>query len=191
MRVELLRLVRTLNRECKGWIDAELWHVGYTFRPVDMPQRVSLLHYFVSIAEARVVLPAAMYELEGDHDTIRLVVESEGVSFVTLHLPRGVRVSGSLTMTGRCGSLTMTKCTSTGRSIDVEPGASLVTEDTLVFGNSGWGGGGGVSCRGEMTATRCIVDDNRSTGVSVIGGSAELVDCVIRKNGHSGLCASN
>jgi len=45
--------VRTLSRECKEWVDAELLHVGYTMRPVDMPIRMFLLHHCVGIAGAR------------------------------------------------------------------------------------------------------------------------------------------
>jgi len=57
MRVQLVLLVRTLNRECKEWVDAEMRHLGYTMRPIDMPQRVALLRRFVRIEGARVVLP--------------------------------------------------------------------------------------------------------------------------------------
>jgi len=196
-RVELVLLVRTLNRECKEWVDAELQHVGYTMRPVDMPQRVPLLRRFVQIEGARVVLPAATYELtivnggtlqiaagvtlvgqEGvllSGENRRLQVASEGVRFESLHLPQGVGI--------RSGSLTMAKCTSTGQAIDA--GASLVIEDSRVFGVRGFG----MNCSGEVKATRCTFEDNGFSGTLVSGkqASAELVDCVIRKNGWEGL----
>ena len=52
------------------------------------------------------------------------------------------------------GSVTMTKCTSTGQKIFVRPGASLVMEDSRIFGvrgqhGSATVGGSGVACQGE------------------------------------------
>ena len=102
------------------------------------------------------------------------MVASEGVSFVAMHLPQGVRVREG-------GSLTMKKCTSTGGQIAVEEGTNLVMEDCRVFGNRDWA----VSCEGDVKATRCT----SSIGVIVRGGhaSAELVDCVIRKHKFYGV----
>ena len=167
-------------------------------RPVDMPIRTPLLRRFVGLAGARVVLPAAVYELIAVGGQLmiaagvtlvgqegvalagyyaRLVVESEGVSFESMHLPLGVMI--------REGGLTMKKCTSTGQEISVQEGASLVMEDTRTFGSSGFG----VTCLGDVKATRCTVEDNGHTGVYVDGeeASAELVDFVIRKNGQHGV----
>ena len=44
-------------------------------------------------------------------------------------------------------------------------------------------------CRGNMKATRCIVDGSRNEDVEVNGehASAELVECDIRNNGNGGL----
>ena len=96
-----------------------------------------------------------------------LEVESEGVRFESLHLPRGVFVEG--------GSLMMTKCVSTGSAIQVDKGASLVMEDTRDFDCAD-----GVDCYGKMKATRGLF-------VVVEEASAKLVDCVIRNNGTDGL----
>ena len=74
-RPELLRLVRTLNTECRGWCDAELLHCdaaagGLTMRPADLAADLAagiqrrLLHHFVRIEGARIVLRKAMYVLE-------------------------------------------------------------------------------------------------------------------------------
>ena len=115
----------------------------------------------------------------------RLVVETEGVRFESLHLPQGSLVNG--------GSLTMAKCTSTGQDIYVEEGVSSVMEDSRVFGgeDSLGGGGNGVHCQGNMKATRCIIEENKGDGVCIQGqeASAELVDCVIRTNESNGLVA--
>ena len=63
---QLLRLrVDTLSR---GWVDEYLERVGYTMRRVDMLVRVSLLHHFVRIPHARVVLPKGEYELPGGNE---------------------------------------------------------------------------------------------------------------------------
>jgi len=44
-----------------------------------------------------------------------------------------------------------------------------------------------VRCEGNVKATRCTVEDSGATGVYVgEQGSAEFVDCVIRKNGVHG-----
>ena len=92
----------------------------------------------------------------------------------------------------------MTKCTSTGQQITGNS-ASLVMEDTRVFGCCGHRGiGNGLQCNcGKVQATRCIFEDNSECGVWVNGGkeayaslyarsyaSIELVDGVIRNNGH-------
>ena len=47
--------------------------------------------------------------------------------------------------------------------------------------------GAGVASRGGMTATRCIIEEIGDDGVYVSGGSAELVDCQIRKNAVAGV----
>jgi len=256
-RPQLLLKVRTLNREGRDWVDAEFMHVGWTMRPVDMPIRARLLRHFVCVEGARVVLPAAVYALEGDtrnaahllneprgeqpeifddkyfdepecygeahgaweewepewragfgplviaagvtmvgaegvvlnsHEyrdgwmelqhTARLVVETEDVNFVSMHLPNGAEVK-----TG--GSLTMTKCTSTGEYINVYEGASLVMEDSRVYSNRHFG----VVSYGDLKATRCTFEDSGNVGVFVSGhhNSVQLVDCVIRKNGWDGV----
>ena len=72
---------------------------------------------------------------------------AEGARFVSAHFPRGVNIEG--------GSVTMEKCTFTGRRIHVERGASLVMEDCRVFGCDG----DGVNCEGgEVEATRCTFE---------------------------------
>ena len=110
---QLLLLVRTRSRECKEWVDAELLHVGYTMRPVDMPIRMFLLHHCVGIAGARVVLPPTTWELTtntaaeiaagvtlvgqkgvvlapaGGYYGGGLVVWSKGVCFEAVHLLGG------------------------------------------------------------------------------------------------------
>ena len=109
-------------------------------------------------------------------------MESEGVCFESMHLATGMYICEG-------GSLTMTKCTSTGDRIRVK-GASLVMEDSRVFGCSGHG----MQCEGEgdVKLTRCTVEDNGSVGILIYGehASAELVDCVIRKNGSCGVLAN-
>ena len=84
------------------------------------------------------------------------------------------------------GSVTIEKCESA--RIYVKRGARLFMEDSHVseLGNYG---GEAVRCEGEMTMTQCTVEGNSAAGVIVhsytyvIGeASAELVDCVIRKN---------
>ena len=92
-------------------------------------------------------------------------------------MPQGVFISER-------GTLTMIRCTSTGEGIYVEEGASLVIEDSRVICC-----GSGVDCKGKVKLTRCTIEENREIGVSVSGGSAELVDCVIRKNGEDGVVA--
>jgi len=106
----------------------------------------------------------------------RLEVRTEGARILSVDFPHGVRVISG-------GSLTMTKCTSTGEQIGVEEGASLVMEDSRVFASSGQG----VYCTGDLQMTRCTVESNALSGVDVFGrqASAELVDCVIRKNTSS------
>ena len=111
----------------------------------------------------------------------RMVVESEGVSFESMHLPQGVAIFDG-------GSLTMSKCTSTGDNIHVRGGGSLVMEDTRVFGTNGHG----VWCEGGVKMTRCTVEGNSHSGVYVHGehNAAELVDCEIRKNRANGMFVS-
>jgi len=129
----------------------------------------------------------------------RLVVKSMGVSFVSVHLPQGVAVEWG-------GSLTMSKCTSTGKVIQVESGARLVMEDCHIYGSAVQaalynfvGGvdcdpvrlGDGVHCSGTMVATRCTFAQNGRHGVAVSrGGQVELVKCAIRKNGGHGVSVS-
>ena len=74
-RVELLTLVRTLSTECRDWVDAELRHADAgglnCGRPADLLAGIQarLLHYFVRIEGARVLLPKATYALlRGDED---------------------------------------------------------------------------------------------------------------------------
>ena len=109
--------------------------------------------------------------IEGD--LIRLEVETKGVHVESLHLPMGVDIRVG-------GSLTLTKCVSTGRGSNIAEKASLVMVDSRVFGC----GGSGVGCAGKMKATRCTFEENDGFGVYVDGekASAELVDCVIHKN---------
>jgi len=173
-------------------------------RPADLAAgiQVALLRHFAKIEGARVLLSRVMYVLEwrlgygplqiaanvtlvGEGAVLsggaaRLEVEAEGVRFESLDLPRGADVR-----TG--GSLTMSKCASTGDVITVEEGARLAMEDTRVFRC----GIGGVDCCGKLKLTRCTVEDNSYCGVLVGGeeASAELVHCVIRKNGQDGLVA--
>ena len=87
-RPQLLKLVRTLCRECRDWVDSELRHCdagGLTIRPADLAYpgiQVALLHHFVSIEGARVLLPAAEFALvEGDEENL----------FHLLNEPRGER----------------------------------------------------------------------------------------------------
>ena len=140
-------------------------------RPADIRSALQ-----VGIEGARVVLPAAEYALTGRaghanggplaiaagvtlvgqegvvlSGADRPVVGSEGVSFVSLHLPRGATI-GSLTAHG--GSLTMTKCTSTMGSIYADKGTSLVMEDSRMFGCRSQG----MICRGDVKATRCTIE---------------------------------
>jgi len=78
----------------------------------------------------------------------------------------------------------MTNCTS-DEQVTVHAGASLLMEDSLTLGSSS--SDMGASCLGEMKTTRCTFENNEgSSGVHVMGAeaSAELVDCVIRKNGY-------
>jgi len=46
-----------------------------------------------------------------------------------------------------------------------------------------------MRCNGNMTVTRCTIEDTSAIGVFVGGGvgSSELVDCVIRRNNGVGL----
>ena len=108
-----------------------------------------------------------------------LELHTGGVRFDSINLPQGVKIS-------KGGSLTMTKCTSTGEQVTVEAGGRLVMEDSRIFGVSG---SYGVRCEGSVKATRCIVENNQSSGVVIWRerASAELVECVIRKNGQRGL----
>ena len=159
-RVQLLRKVRGLNCECRDWVDAELRHCdagGLTMRPSDLLAGlpVPLLRRFASIAGARVVLPPATYELteegggaleisagvtlvgqkgvvlSGARLALGLHVQTEGVSFESMHLPQGVRI-GLPQGGGTAGSLTMTHCTSTGQSIEVSADSSLPRQHRMV-----------------------------------------------------------
>ena len=125
------------------------------------------------IGKGNVVFEGENSEDEGHvwRNTARLVVRTQGVSFA-----QGLDLAN--------GSATMTKCTSTGEGIGIERGASLVMEDSRVFGS----GGHGVSCLGDKLL-RCMFEDNAHNGVSCsVGHSvAELVDCVICKDGLLGL----
>ena len=83
------------------------------------------------------------------------------------------------------GSLTMTKCTSIGEYIHVEAGASLVMEDSRVFGSSDYG----VICHSDMKLTRGTIEGHGAVGVLMMGehASGELSDCVVHKNGSNGV----
>jgi len=216
--VELCRL-RAVSRDFRTWGDLLLAHIGTVIRLVDVAVRVPLLRRFAGTAGARVVLLPATYELtvadggrleiaagvtlvgqEGvvlsgdDLTNVILVVKSEGVSFVSMHLPRGVLIlGGTMPCSDRrtipSGSLTMTKCTSTGGKIYVAHGAKLDMEDTRIYGvlNSY-----GLECRGDVKAKRCTIEENRDNGVWIGGehASGELVDCVIHKNRGIGVYVS-
>ena len=82
----------------------------------------------------------------------------------------------------------MVKCTSTGVGIRVDAGASLVMEDSRFYDTRLHG----VSCQGDVKATRCTDEQHGSTGLSVVGehASGELVVCVIRKNQGHGVVAN-
>ena len=85
-------------------------------------------------------------ELAGPVELVRLKVVAEGVRFESLHLPHSVIIG----QYNKGGSLTMAKSTVTGYGIVVCTDASLVMEDSRVFGcNSD-----GVTCEGNMKATR-------------------------------------
>lgn len=85
-------------------------------------------------------------------------MESEGASFKSMHFPRGVQVREG-------GSVTMKKCTVTGREIELKGGASLVMEECRIFGSSGFG----LVCLGKVAATLCIFEGNALSGVCVAG----------------------
>ena len=123
----------------------------------------------------------------GRFDQARLLVRTEGVRFVSLHLPRGAHVRE-----GWRSSLTMEKCTSTGNPIAVAAGASLVMEDCRVFAATcGNLGGVGVYCEGTLEATRCIFEDHSSDGVHVVRGEAKLMECTVQNNGRHGLSVTH
>ena len=112
-------------------------------------------------------------------------VADQGRELESMDSPSGVDI-------GDGGSLTMTKCTSTGGTINVLEGASLVIEDGHVFDNNTGGSSNGVHCSGDVKATRCTDEQHGSTGLSVVGehASGELVVCVIRKNQGHGVVAN-
>ena len=112
-------------------------------------------------------------------------VADQGRELESMDSPSGVDI-------GDGGSLTMTKCTSTGGTINVLEGASLVIEDCHVFDNNTGGSSNGVHCSGDVKATRCTVEGNGATGVYNYGAGAsgELVDCMIRQNGDGGVSVS-
>jgi len=103
--------------------------------------------------------------LSGEHR--RLKVESEGVSFVSLHLPLGVRIHSG-------GSLTMTKCTSTGEMIYVDAGASLAMEDSRVFGCK-TGNHGVAVMGGKLVLRGGTVSENKGFGVFACSGAVVTV----------------
>ena len=120
------------------------WH--WRYRSLQIAARVTL------VGAEGVVLSGESYSICYQRRyTARLDVRSEGVSFVSLHLPRGATI-GSLTAHG--GSLTMTKCTSTMGSIYADKGTSLVMEDSRMFGCRSQG----MICRGDVKATRCTIE---------------------------------
>ena len=91
-----------------------------------------------------------------------LAVNTEGVSFDSLSLTQDLRI-------GR-GSATMTKCTFTSDGYHSDTRATLVMEDSRVFGSSDRGAG--VYCTGKLTATSCTVEGNAT---SIYGGSGVFV----------------
>ena len=113
-----------------------------------------------------------------------LHVASKGTRFVSLRFPLGLDI--------RTGGLAMERCTIDGQVCDsnacVSKDASLTTVDSRVNG----GADCAVICFGDLKATRCTFEDNEDIGVFVCGAqaSAELVDCVIRKNGGEQCCAA-
>ena len=199
-----------LDTLSRGWVDSYLERYEFSIRPVDMASgastvnvRASTCRCCVASARSRGAHRAARGDVRPRvcqwrraaanrggcddrgagvrlaHGHARLVVVSEGVRFESLNLPQGVRIEGR--------SVTMTKCTSTGRRIHVGDGASLAMEGYRAFGS----GGDGVACFGKMEATRCVFEDHSSDGVYVGSREAKLVECVLRNNGEHGLSVYN
>jgi len=166
--------LRACSRLARTAVDAYLERYEFAFRPADVEAglQVMLLRRFCSIEGARIVLPAAEYELTADlliaagvtivrqegvvlaGARARLEVRTKGVRFESLHLPDGVRLIGAEYIRGG-GSVTMVKCTSTGVAMDVDTGANLVMQGCRIFGCSDQG----VVCAGNMKATSCIIED--------------------------------
>ena len=103
-------------------------------------------------------------EYGSDPHTATLVVQTEGVSFDSMYFPQGAVISEG-------GSVTMTKCTSTGLTTCPMPGARLIMEDWRIFGISSLFAGTGLRCEGDVKATRCIFEENQLSGVFVYGSS--------------------
>jgi len=124
---------------------APVWREG--FGPLQIASGVLL------IGEEDVVLSG---------DRARLVVQTEGVCFDSLHLSRAVTIE-------RGGSATMMKCTS--GQVGVVEGASLVMEDSRVIGSDGYG----ASCNdGELKVTRCTVEGSRYDCIYAADATVEL-----------------
>ena len=145
---------------------------------------------------------------------------AEGARFVSVRFPLGVSIGSGRgdddSDDEESGSLTMEKCTATCQEIVVRAGASLVMEDCCVFDCTGRGAarpsshfvdfdegtipmertirpteGNGLRYEGKREATRCTFERNRKAGVYVSGGSANLVECVVRNNGEHGMNVGN
>jgi len=134
--------------------------------------------------------------LAGEDYYAALQVSTNGVRFVSMDFPEGVDIRSG-------GSLTMKNCTSTGKSIHAQRGARLAMEDCRVFGcdthtpreNFGDINDNGLNCYGaDVTALRCVFEDNAGNGVLVVGGSSRelvrLADCIIRNNKNCGVLAN-
>jgi len=93
------------------------------------------------------------------------------------HFPHGVLVDED------GGSLTMTKCTSTGQHIDVEEGSRLIMEDCRIFGCYY-----SMKCGGKMKASRCTFEYGEDVTLYILEqGSGVFVDCAFRKNRRDGV----
>jgi len=153
-----------VSRAMRRWIDPLLELRGVEDVDVRAGLHVPLLRLLVAMEHRVVRLARGEYELTAENgegnNTSRLLVKSEGASFVSMHLPRGMIV-------GMDGSLTMTKCTSTGEDIDSRVGGSLAMEDSRVYGSRSTG----VTCQGDAKLTRCTVENNNGIGVFNFGRS--------------------
>ena len=123
-----------------------------------------------------------------------MIVAAKGVSFVLMHFPHGVKIRDG-------GSLTMSKCTSTGDRNGLYDAGRLTMEDCRIFGSGNQRSGisdRGVLCDGQLEATRCIFEGCDNTGVYVRGavgttvcGLGNFIECVMRNNAQDGLQTYN